>query len=61
MYKNMIKIQTKEVSKMKYKSNDIRKQIDKLKKLISIDAESKEIKSVQAKLNQMLERYLAKI
>ena len=57
----MIKIQTKEVSKMKYKSNDIRKQIDKLKKLISIDAESKEIKSVQAKLNQMLERYLAKI
>ena len=39
-------------------TNDIEKQVEKLKELIEKDALREDIKAEQLKLNQMLEKYL---
>lgn len=43
---------------MKYISEDIKTQIERLKELIEKNANREEIKIEQLKLNQMLEKYL---
>ena len=43
---------------MEYSSQDIKNQIDNLKRLISIDAPKEVIKAEQLKLNDMLKMYL---
>lgn len=43
---------------MKYISEDIKTQIERLKELIEKNANREEIKIEQIKLNQMLEKYL---